>query len=244
MKIAILAPTYNEKDNIPILIKKLVEVSNENKDVIFNLHVIDDNSPDGTLQVVNNLINDVKTDNFELSVISRLKKEGLGKAYIDGFQKMLKSDRNYDFILQMDADLSHDPIYIKEFINAAKDGADLIVGSRYIEGGSVPDWSWYRRMLSKFGNLYARTILGSLISDYTGGYNMYSVSVLKKLDFSLLDNAGYGFLITLKYNMLKVATQISQVPIVFLDRAAGESKMPLNTLVNNFKLVLLLKMGK
>jgi dolichol-phosphate mannosyltransferase len=244
MIISILVPTYNEKENISILIKKIKEYSTNNLNVKINLHVIDDNSPDGTQNVVEDLIDNIESSNFKLSIFKRNKKEGLGKAYIDGFERVLSANINVDFIMQMDADLSHDPKYINEFIIHAKNGAEVIVGSRYLKGGAVPDWSWHRKILSRFGNLYSRFLLGNLITDYTGGFNMYSVAVLRKLDFSKLDNAGYGFLITLKFNMLKLTKKVSQVPIIFYDRTSGKSKMPLNTLLQNFKLVIKLKFEK
>ena len=164
----------------------------------------------------------------------RMGKDGLGKAYVAGFHQLLK--KNYTHILQMDADLSHDPKYIPEFIQAAKT-ADFIVGARYIKGGATPDWAWHRKLLSRFGNLYTRLFLGSKIHDYTGGYNMYSADLLRAIDLATLQAGGYGFLIELKYRAVTHAKIIHEVPIVFMDRLHGTSKIPRSTIIKNLLLV-------
>lgn len=241
MRVMILIPTYNERENVCALIKRIHFVTASIPDVSFSVCVIDDNSPDGTLQAVEKLAEAGIYDNLDIYTIFRELKEGLGRAYINGFERTLHSNINYEYIIQMDADLSHDPKYILDFVNSARNGAELVVGSRYVAGGAIPDWIWYRRLLSRFGNLYARIILSSMVSDYTGGYNMYSTAVLKKIDFSSLNEMGYGFLIALKYRILKHTNNVAQVPIIFYDRTIGESKMPINTLIKNFKLVIILR---
>lgn len=243
MKIAILVPTYNEKENINLLLPKLLNCVADCKDVDFTVCVIDDNSPDGTGDEVLRIKDNLEGPSFHVRLLKRKGKDGLGKAYISGFEEVLSWSENVDYVLQMDADMSHDPSYLLHFVNHAKAGSDFIVGSRYIKGGSVPDWTWYRKALSKFGNIYARALLGSKISDYTGGYNMYSADLLRRLDFKMLDVTGYGFLITLKYNATRNARFISQIPIVFMDRTIGESKMPIDTVIKNFILVTSLRFG-
>jgi len=241
MRVIILIPTYNERDNVRALIRKIYLSTRSIPDIDFTVCVIDDSSPDGTLDAVKELAESEIFEDFNICTISRTTKEGLGRAYIDGFERTLNSANNYEYIIQMDADLSHDPIYIRDFVISARHDADLVVGSRYIAGGAIPHWVWYRRMLSKFGNFYASSILSPLITDYTGGYNMYSTKILRQLNFVTLNDSGYGFLIALKYRMLNHTNKVSQIPIVFYERSIGESKMPINTVLKNFVLVLALK---
>lgn len=236
MKIALLIPTYNEAENIQILLPLLAASHAHHREVRLSVYVIDDNSPDGTRQLVEFLAESLNSEFFCVKTLARNSKEGLGKAYVHGFRHILK-DVNLDYVIQMDADLSHDPIYLGNFFTLARQGIDLVVASRYVVGGGVPDWSWYRKLLSRFGNLYAKILLGDTITDYTGGFNMYSTRLLRLLDFDQLNAPGYGFLITLKFEAVCKATSVSQFPIVFVDRKAGESKMPLSTIASNFKLV-------
>lgn len=236
MNIALLIPTYNEVENIRLLLPKIASVLDGYHSVSLSIFVIDDNSPDGTRAQVESLANTLGSERLDIKTLHRANKEGLGKAYVYGFRHVLESSV-FDYVIQMDADLSHDPAYLSSFFNLAAQSYDLVVASRYVEGGGVPDWSWHRKLLSRFGNLYARTLLGSRITDYTGGFNMYSTRLLHRIDFELLNAPGYGFLITLKFQAVSKAISVAQVPIIFVDRKAGESKMPMSTLVNNFKLV-------
>lgn len=243
MRFAVLIPTYNERGNIVTLIKKILYVTRIYKEHMFSVFIVDDNSPDKTSELVIALSKKINTKRFKLHLLHRRKKEGIGQAYLFGFKYILEK-RPVDYILQMDADLSHDPKYIEEFLNAAKNKSDLIVGSRYIKSGGLPkDWPWYRKFLSVFGNLYTKRLLDQRIADYTGGFNMYSTNILRELDFSILDVSGYGFLIGLKYYALHKAKKITQIPIQFHDRSWGKSKMPLNTLHKNFLYVMRLKYG-
>lgn len=242
IKIAVLIPTYNEIQNISMLLLELREISIQHMDLTFSIYIIDDSSPDGTAAEANKLSEKLNTMNFHIQILTRSQKEGLGKAYIDGFKRMLAQEHPPEYVLQMDADLSHHPKYISEFISAIHAKADFIVGTRYVKGGSCPDWSWYRKLLSRGGNTYARLVLGHKITDYTGGFNMYSLDVLKKIDWDKLDSAGYGFLIDLKYQAQQVSKKIIEIPIQFLDRQHGQSKMPLNTIFQNFVLVIRIKM--
>ncbi len=239
-RLAIAVPTYNEAKNLPKLVNRIKLVTDNTTNVDYTLLIIDDNSPDGTSIVAKNLAKGKKTKNFRIKVLKRRIKQGLGSAYIDGF-KYLLSEKRYDYILQMDADLSHDPKYIPNFLDSIQE-ADLIVGSRYIKGGGTPDWTILRKLLSRAGNLYACLILGTKIHDYTGGYNMYSSRLLKKINFDILHTNGYSFLLELKYVALNLAKHTKEVPIIFIDRKHGVSKMPKNTLISSLLLVPFLKL--
>lgn len=241
MKIGIAIPTYNEATNIELLISSIFKELSVDKDSQIILLIIDDNSPDGTGKIVNNVSDKLSSSNFKIKLLSREIKDGLGRAYIAGFKELL--DLGVDHILQMDADLSHNPVYIPAFIKAAKH-SDLVVGSRYIDGGDTPDWALTRRILSRGGNSYARMILGNKVSDYTGGFNMYSTDLIKKINPSSITNSGYGFLIELKYRAILNAKNIFEIPIVFNDRQHGKSKIPKSTLFKNLILVPMLRMGK
>ncbi len=235
IKLAIAIPTYNEAKNVRALtssIKKYAIKNNTPCTVLF----IDDDSLDGTGKIIDKLIKTKQSELFNVQVLHRTKKDGFGKAYICGFKKLLKQD--FTHILQMDADLSHNPKYITNFIlQVEHKGADFVVGSRYINGGSTPDWSVERILLSRFGNLYARLFLGNKIHDYTGGYNLYSMGLLKTINLNSLKAEGYGFLIELKYKALKSAVNVQEIPIVFMDRQHGNSKLPKNTILKNIMLV-------
>ncbi|MEI9913725.1 MAG: polyprenol monophosphomannose synthase [Candidatus Saccharibacteria bacterium] len=239
IELGIAIPTYNEAGNITSLIEGLHKHLSKNKDVSTLVLIIDDSSPDGTADIVRRLAKQMSTKNFKIELLSRKVKDGLGKAYIAGFNKLLQ--KNVDYILQMDADLSHNPAYIPAFVKAAKKN-DLIVGSRYMPGGQTPDWSFSRKLQSRMGNIYARGILGTRVSDYTGGFNMYSSSLLKASAINDIKSTGYGFLIELKYRTLKNAKNVYQIPIVFNDRQHGKSKLPRSTIVKNLVLVPRLKM--
>lgn len=243
LKIAIVTPTYNEIGNIERLLTEIRKATDEHLDDSFTVFVIDDSSPDGTADLVTSLSPKLKTKNFSVELIVRKEKDGLGRAYIHGFKQVLKHSKKFDYVLQMDADLSHNPAYITGFLHQAKDGADFIVASRYINGGGTPDWPLYRQALSRGGNAYTRVMLGRKISDYTGGFNMYSAKLLKKMDIDTVQAGGYGFLIELKYKALKNSKKTTQIPIVFLDRQHGSSKIPKSTLVKNFFLVFKIRMN-
>lgn len=244
MKISILVPTYNESGNIGLLLESLKKVSDRFGDVNFNVVVLDDSSPDGTASIGRAIGQKLKSDNYSVTVLVREKKEGLGRAYIFGFKEMMNLEDVPDYILQMDADLSHNPEYIDQFIHAARDGADFVTATRYIHGGATPDWSWYRKMLSRGGNFYAKSILGRELTDYTGGFNMYHTKLLAQIDFDSLYSAGYGFLIDLKHRAAVKSRKITQVPIVFHDRQHGNSKMPARTIVDSLFLVLKIRFAK
>ncbi len=241
MNLGIAIPTYNEATNIGQLLEN-IHLSLVNLPLISTtILVIDDNSPDGTAEIVKEFANKYNTKNFKIDLLARKIKNGLGRAYIEGFSNLL--DQGSDFIIQMDADLSHDPVYLPAFIKLSGDN-DLVVGSRYIPGGDTPDWPLSRRMLSKVGNFYARLILSNKISDYTGGYNMYSKDLLDKINYSKINSTGYGFLINLKYLSVLNAHGIQQIPIIFRDRQHGKSKLPKSTILTNLILVPKIRLKK
>ncbi|RAZ43938.1 polyprenol monophosphomannose synthase [Polynucleobacter paneuropaeus] len=244
MNIAILIPTYNESLNVEITLNQISTVAKKLSRVNFLVIVIDDSSPDGTANLAQQVGETLKTSNFSVNILSRKKKEGLGKAYVEGFKYVFNLNQTFNYLIQMDADLSHQPKYIENLVLAAEGGADFVIGSRYIKGGSIPKWSWYRRLLSKFGNLYARTLLGSHISDYTGGFNLYSIALLKMINLDELHTKGYGFLISLKYQASVNTQNIVEIPIELIDREYGVSKMPLITILDNFILVLHIKIKR
>ncbi len=176
----------------------------------------------------------LKTKRFKVSVLHRKEKRGLGSAYRAGFAQLIGGD--FSHILQMDADLSHDPRHIPNFLKGALQ-SDFVVGSRYISGGGTPDWQLYRILISRLGNWYARCWLGGKIHDFTGGYNLYTAALLEGVDINSLRSEGYGFLIELKYRALIINQSAYEVPIVFKDRTHGKSKLPRSTLFTNFLIV-------
>lgn len=214
----ILIPTYNERDNIIEIVSNIREYD---KDI--QIMVIDDDSPDGTAEVVQGLM---KQDNSIL-LLNRNKKEGLGAAYIDGLCRV-RSMNSIDNIITMDADGSHDPKYIQYMLEAINDH-DLVIGSRYIKSGGVENWSWPRKMLSYFGNIYSRAILRIGIRDLTAGFVCFRKSLLEKLDFKQFHNSGYAYQIEFKYHCVKYhkATWV-EIPIIFSERREGKSKISLS----------------
>lgn len=235
MKFGISIPTYNEATNIKILLTKIQQELAEIKDLEVQVVVVDDSSPDGTAEIVTKCADKLNTSSFKVSLLSRTAKDGFGRACVAGFNKLL--EEKVDYVMQMDADLSHNPTYLPAFVKAARDGRDFVVGTRYIKGGETPDWPWIRRFLSKYGNAYARIILSPKVSDYTGGFNMYSADLLRRIDLNSLRATGYGFLIELKYSALRQSKNMYQIPIVFTDRQHGTSKIPKSTLFKNMFLV-------
>jgi dolichol-phosphate mannosyltransferase len=180
--------------------------------------VVDDSSPDGTGEIADRLAAELP----EVEVLHRRKKEGLGRAYLAGFRYAL--DAGADFVLEMDSDFSHDPKDLPRLLEAAKD-ADLVLGSRYVDGGGVSDWSLARRMLSRGGSSYARHVLGIPVRDLTGGFKCFRREVLETLDLESIQADGYGFQIELTYCAIRAGFRVVEVPIVFRDRQAGVSKM-------------------
>lgn len=213
MKKLILIPTYNEKENIIPLIEAI-----KSQNMGFHILVIDDSSPDGTGDVVKAAM----SQHPEVQLLSRPAKQGLGKAYLAGFEWGLK--RGYDWLIEMDADFSHRPEDLQKMV-AAMGRADFVIGSRYVEGGGTKNWGLIRKMISLGGSFYSRLILGYPLRDWTGGFNAWSAPTLAGIGLPTIKSEGYSFQIELKYKALKNGFKGEEVPILFEDRRVGQSKM-------------------
>lgn len=214
-KILVIIPTYNEAENIVKIIQEVLLHNNEN--YLYNVLVVDDNSPDGTAGLVEDFNND------KVSIIKRTEKSGLGTAYVEGFKFAIQN--GYDYVFEMDADFSHDPKYLPEFIKEIEKGFDLVVGSRYVNGISVVNWPIRRLLLSYFANVYTRMITGLHIKDTTAGFTCYKVNSLAEIDLEKVKSNGYSFQIEMKFKFYKKNFKISEIPILFIERRAGVSKM-------------------
>ena len=210
----IIVPTYNEMENLPLLVAAIFEVVAD-----VDILVVDDGSPDGTGALADRLAR----DDERVSVLHRKGKLGLGTAYIAGFRWAL--ERDYPYILEMDADFSHQPKYLLDLLAAVEGGADLALGTRYIRGGGTEGWGPLRQLISRGGNLYARGVLWLPFHDLTGGFKCFSRRVLETIDLSAVRSEGYAFQIELTYRAHKAGFRIAEVPIIFPDRTRGESKM-------------------
>lgn len=222
MNFLVVVPTYNEISNLRDFITQLFEKAGHQASHhgVENFHVliVDDNSPDGTGE----LAEELSKNNPQIFVLHRVAKEGLGKAYIAGFSWAL--DRDYDVVCEMDADLSHNPKYLPD-VWAALKYSDVVVGSRYINGGGIKDWGFMRKFISRGGSIYARTLLKMDIQDVTGGFNAWKREVLEAIDISTIESEGYAFQIELKWKAWKKKYKIVEIPIIFEDRVKGKSKI-------------------
>jgi len=215
----ICVPTYNEAENIERLIAAVFEHLPQNSPEKSSILVIDDNSPDGTAAIVENLIEKYPG---RLHILKRSGKQGLGKAYLAAFQWGLS--RGFDVFLEMDADFSHNPKYIPEMLRQIQTH-DVVIGSRNIQGGSVEGWSFLRNCISKGGSMYARIVLGCPVKDLTGGFNMWTKSALLKIGLDRIVSEGYSFQIEMKYRAWRAGCSIKEIPVLFTDRTQGVSKM-------------------
>lgn len=211
----VIIPTYNEIENISSIVEATLQLSEQ-----FHLLVVDDNSPDGTGELVGKLI---QTYPNRLHLLSRKSKSGLGTAYIAGFKWAL--ERHYDYIFEMDADFSHDPNDLPKLYAACKDGADVSVGSRYVKGVNVVNWPMSRILLSYGASKYVRLITRMNICDTTAGFVCYRRKVLESIDLSKIKFIGYAFQIEMKFKAYKKGFKIVEVPVIFTDRTRGNSKM-------------------
>tara|TARA_A100001011_G_scaffold202506_1_gene210876 strand:- start:20497 stop:21213 length:717 start_codon:yes stop_codon:yes gene_type:complete len=232
MKIFVITPTYNEKKNIQELIEKIYNVNNQ-----INILVVDDNSPDGTHKIVENLKKTYKN----LHLLKRLKKDGLGSAYIAGMKYALKEDA--DIIIQMDADMSHDPESINDLLNKSKN-YDLVIGSRYISGINVVNWPIHRLIISYGANLYSRIVTGLPIKDATGGFKCWKREVLENINIHSIQSQGYSFQIEMTYRAWLKKYKICEVPIIFIDRTVGQSKMNKEIMIEAFFMIPKLRFFK
>ena len=208
----ICLPTYNERENLESMLRALAPHG-------VHVLVIDDNSPDGTGELADRLAQELDF----VSVLHRDKKEGLGPAYLAGFRRALADGA--DYVLEMDCDFSHDPADVPRLIAAVEGGADLALGSRYVPGGGTENWGLVRRFVSAGGSLYARALLGLRIRDLTGGFKCYRRAVLERIDLDAIHSKGYAFQIEGTYRTIRAGFDVVEVPITFIDRTAGQSKM-------------------
>src|SRR4051794_6301372 len=211
----LILPTYNEAENVGPIVRAARAQLRAGDRIL----VVDDNSPDGTGAIADQLAHELPG----VEVLHRPGKQGLGRAYLAGFEHALAGGA--DLVLEMDADFSHDPADLPRLIATAEEGADLVLGSRYVAGGSVTDWDPLRKLVSRGGSWYARRILGVKVRDLTGGFKCFRRSVLEALDLNAVHADGYGFQIELTYRTIKAGFRVVEIPIVFRDRRVGESKM-------------------
>jgi dolichol-phosphate mannosyltransferase len=230
-KVLVIIPTFNESENIVKIIPEVLNNSTHN--YRFNVLVIDDNSPDGTADLV------IKMNNSNVDLIKRERKMGLGTAYVTGFRYAIQ--KGYDFVFEMDADFSHDPKYLKDFIEKIEEGYDLVVGSRYIRGISVLNWPIRRLILSYMANIYTRMVTGLKVKDTTAGFACYRISALSLLDLDNIKSNGYSFQIEMKFKFYKKGFKLVEIPILFIDRREGESKMSRKVVYEAYAMVWKLK---
>jgi len=210
----IVVPTYNEHDNVRGVAARFLAAL-PGTDLLF----VDDNSPDGTGQ----LLDELAAAEPRIHVMHRAGKLGLGTAYVEGFGWGLA--RGYDYLFEMDADGSHDPKYLPQMLALAEDGADVVVGSRYVPGGGTENWGLGRKIISRGGGLYARTVLGIDVRDVTAGFVCWRRAALEAIDLATITSNGYSFQIEMKYRAAKKRLRVVETPIVFIDRRVGQSKM-------------------
>lgn len=223
-------PTYNERENLEAMLRALEPLG-------VAVLVIDDNSPDGTGELADRLAAELDF----VSVLHRERKQGLGPAYLAGFRRVLAGDA--DYVLELDCDFSHDPADIPRLLAACEAGADLALGSRYVPGGGTANWGLARRIVSWGGSFYARVLLGVSIRDLTGGFKCFRRHVLESLDLDAIESKGYAFQIETTYRVLRKGFTIVEVPIRFVDRTEGESKMTRGIFLEAVRKVPLLRLA-
>jgi len=231
MEALVIIPTYNEKENAEKIVSEVLRVD-ERIDVL----IVDDNSPDGTGEVAD----EMSKANSRVRVIHREAKLGLGSAYVAGFKYALA--QGYELIFEMDADFSHDPGDLKRFLEEIE-GCDLVIGSRYTNGVSVINWPMSRLLLSYFANVYAKMVTGAPLNDLTGGYKCFRRRVLESIDLDEIASDGYAFQIEMNYKAYKRGFDIREMPIIFVERRSGSSKMSKRIIWEAFFLVWRLRLG-
>jgi dolichol-phosphate mannosyltransferase len=222
MSALILIPTYNERDNLPLVIKGILTHPGT------RVLVIDDGSPDGTGQIADEL---ARTHAGRVTVMHRTGARGLGRSYLDGFRASLQGDA--EFVCQMDADLSHDPRFLPALIASAAGGADLTIGSRYVKGGSIENWPLRRKILSAFANTYIRTATGLRVRDCTAGFRCWRREALARLPLDRINADGYSFLVEVTFHAAAAGLSIAEVPILFVERRQGVSKLSSSVLIES-----------
>ncbi len=212
MKTIVVIPTYDERENVSRMAES---VCASDVEVLF----VDDNSPDGTGEVLDSLA----AHSPRVHVLHRERKEGLGRAYVAGFAKAL--ELGADLVVQMDCDFSHDPKDVPRLVAECEAGADLVIGSRYVRGGSTPGWPFKRRLISRAGGIFIRTVTGMPLRDPTGGFKCWRKTALEKIDFATVASAGYSFQLEMNHRAWKAGLVVREIPIAFTDRVAGYSKI-------------------
>jgi dolichol-phosphate mannosyltransferase len=232
----VVIPTYNEAENLEPLVRAILPALASAAGA-HRVLIVDDSSPDGTGQIADRLA--VELDSLE--VLHRTEKDGLGRAYAAGFERALAGGA--ELVIQMDADFSHDPAHLPALIAAAAD-ADLVIGSRYVSGGGVTEWGALRRLLSRGGSWYARTILGVPVRDLTGGFKCFRRELLEGLSLSGFQTAGFGFQVEVTYRAARAGARVSEVPILCRNRRVGTSKMSSRIVLEALWRVLELRLGR
>ena len=233
MKTIVVIPTYDERDNVKRMAEAVLSTSNvQHQTSNVELLFVDDNSPDGTGDVIEEMM---KAEP-RIHCLHREKKEGLGRAYVAGFKKAI--ELGADKIVQMDCDFSHDP---KDLPRLIDEDADLVIGSRYVKGGDTPGWPLKRRLISRAGGIFIRTVTGMPLRDPTGGFKCWKVSTLKKIDFETVGSKGYSFQLEMNHRTWKAGCTIREIPIVFTDRVAGYSKISAGIATESVKIALKLR---
>ena len=240
MKTIVVIPTYDEKDNVrkmaeAVLNRTIKQFKQSNNQTMLHLLFVDDNSPDGTGDVIEEMMKSEP----RIHCLHREKKEGLGRAYVAGFKKAI--ELGAEKIVQMDCDFSHDP---KDLPRLIAEDADLVIGSRYVKGGDTPGWPFKRRLISRAGGIFIRTVTGMPLRDPTGGFKCWKVPTLKKIDFETVGSKGYSFQLEMNHRTWKAGCFIREIPIVFTDRVAGYSKITAGIATESIKIALKLRFGK
>ena len=231
MKTIVVIPTYDEKDNVGPMAAAVLK---NDVDILF----VDDNSPDGTGAAIDALA----AADARIHVLHRERKEGLGRAYVAGFARAL--ELGAELVVQMDCDFSHDPKDVARLVAAAEEGADLVIGSRYVRGGSTPGWPFKRRLISRAGGIFIRTVTGMPLRDPTGGFKCWRRTTLEKIDFASVASAGYSFQLEMNHRAWKAGLVIREIPIAFTDRVAGYSKITAGIARESLRIAWRLRRGK
>ena len=253
MKTVVVIPTYDEKDNVKKMAEAVlglaIEQSNNPNNRTIELLFVDDNSPDGTGEAIEEMM----TSETRIHCLHRERKEGLGRAYVAGFKKAI--ELGADLIIQMDCDFSHDPNDIPRLIEAMgtpieikqsnnqtiEQFPDLVIGSRYVKGGDTPGWPFKRRLISRAGGIFIRTVTDMPLRDPTGGFKCWRVSTLKKIDFETVGSKGYSFQLEMNHRTWRAGSVIKEIPIVFTDRVAGYSKITAGIATESIRIALKLR---
>lgn len=230
-RVTVVVPTYNERENLADLTRAITDLG-------YDVLVVDDASPDGTGEIADRL----SRDNPRVSVLHRGAKQGLGPAYAAAFDHLMKGDT--EVVVEMDADFSHDPADLPRLVAAIENGAELVIGSRYVPGGSTPDWPAHRRFVSRAGNFYARVMLGTPIRDATAGFRAFTSDALVQLPYRDAEASGYGFQVEMAWRAHRQGLTIVEVPVSFKDRTRGTSKMGLRIVAEAMWLVTIWGLGR